>query len=202
MRGLAVLCVVSAALLVSCTTPTEPAAPFEPRVLRPDGEYRHAYTELAFPERSGPFRRLYVKEYDPDRANVSGHYAVPMIAPGAATIYHYPATFDASPPSREEFIAHFERAKAEVLRVYPGAMLVWSGGIEQEINGFRLSGAHARYTLHGRSISSGTIDSHLYLFALGGWYLKFRFSHPYELSADLIPQERQFMSSTSWPIPD
>ena len=173
-----------------------------PQTFQPDGLYRHAFIQLEFPAQVDIFDRLYVTQYDPDGANVSGHYAAPRSFPSQGTIYVYPATFDLSAPSLEEFVAHFEQIKSNVDEASPGAELTESGGISMEINGYELGGAHARYTLRDHPVYEGPVDSHLYLFALDGWYLKFRFSHPSRIAEEIIPHEHAFISSTRWPTPD
>ena len=188
-------------LAVGCVSPNADDEPFQPRKVRPAGPYLHAYTELVFPERSGLFERAYVTEYDPGRANVSGHYSSPASLPSIATVYHYPATAEGSAPSAEEFLAHFEQTKADVRQAWPAAALTHSGGVTAEINGFSLNGAHARFSVYHTAFE-GEADSHLYLFALDGWYLKFRFTHPVAIADEIIPMERRFIGATTWPIPD
>lgn len=187
-----------ATLLSGCATPSAP--PDTVRV-HPSGTYRHAFTELALPESYAGFTRLHVTEYSPDKSNVSGHYNDEGI-PSAATIYHYPATADVSPPTREELLAHFEQTMGDVTRHTPAAELLGSGGVTATINGFDLSGAHARFRLPAHPAFPGEVDSHLYLFALDGWYLKFRFSHPETVAETAIPREHEFIAAVRWPVPD
>ena len=189
-----------AVLGLGCTTPVDQPIP-EPRILHPTGIYRHAYIQLEMPEQIGPFQRTYVTEYDPDRANVSGHYDAADPYRSVATVYVYPANADVAPPDRASFIEHFEQMSAHVRQIHPLAKSIRSGGAEMEVNGFTLQGAHARFLLPDHPSFGGPVDSHLYLFALDGWYLKFRFSHPEGLAADLIPHEKRFIESITWPVP-
>lgn len=186
---------------LGCAKPVEPPVP-EPRIVHPTGIYRHAYIQLEMPGQIGPFERIYVTEYDPDRANVSGHYEAADPYRGVATIYVYPANADAAPPDRAAFIGHFELMSAHVRRIHPLAKPIREGGAEMEVNGFTLQGAHASFLLPDHPAFDGPVDSHLYLFALDGWYLKFRFSHSEALAADLIPHEQRFIESITWPVPD
>ncbi|MCH8243102.1 MAG: hypothetical protein IH897_10905 [Planctomycetes bacterium] len=133
---------------------------------------------------------------------MAGHYSLAGSLRGAATIYLYPANANASPPDRDAFIAHFEQTKSDVILGSPLATFLQSGGVEAKINGFELAGAHARYLLPEHPMLSGPVDSHLYLFVLDGWYLKFRFSHPEDISDEVIPMEQRFISSVTWPVPD
>ncbi len=90
----------------------------------------------------------------------------------------------------------------EVERENPSAQVTSKGGIEAMINGFEMSGAHARFTIADFPAYSGPTESHLYLFALGGWYLKFRLSHPAEIASEVSPREKAFIESFTWPIPE
>ena len=188
--------------VAGCASPDGSPQPFEPKTVQPEGTYRHAYIALEIPERSGPFQRTHVTVYDPLGADVSGHYASGPDLPIAATIYVYPATPDASSPSREQFVEHFEQTKSDVFRVSPGSTLVRSGGVDGTMNGLELSGAHAQYALPSYPGLSGEVDSHLYLFVLDGWYVKFRFTHPMEVAEEAIALEQEFIASTTWPLPE
>lgn len=162
----------------------------------------HVFTQLEMSERIGLFERDYVTEYDPDAVNVSAHYSGPRSLPALATVYHYPATADVTPPSAEEVSGHFERLMSDVGRASPGAELIGTHIVRFEVNGFDLRGAHARFSLTDHPTFAGPVDSHLFLFSLDGWYLKFRFSHPMEIADDVIPLEAEFISATKWPIPE
>jgi hypothetical protein len=198
IRGMRGLAATVAILLVGCTTrgPSEPPAPTR---LYPEGTYRHAFIGLEFPERTASFERAYVTEYDPQKANVSGHYWDRSV-PVAATSYVYPATDDASRPTRQAFLDHFGQARADVERATPQAKEMSAGPTRMKINGFELAGLHARFQLPPAG-QSGTLDSHLDLFPLDGWYLKFRFSHPWEAREEAIESEREFIRSVRWPVP-
>jgi hypothetical protein len=206
MGLLALASLVSSCGLAEAPDTLPPATPVDPVGIPPAtrvdpvGTYRHAFTGLALPERYGDFVRLYVTEYDPDKANVSGHYRDAAIRSNA-TVYHYPATADLSPPSREEFIAHFEQTMGDVMHQKPRAKLLASGGYEAIVNGFQLAGAHARFTLPAPEALYVPTDSHLYLFALDGWYLKFRFSHPETATKVAIEKEQEFIEAVEWPVP-
>ena len=193
---LLILCAFAVCIAQGC--PTVPVK----RQFNPEGVYRHSFTQLAFPEQSGSFDRMYVTEFDPDSTDVAGHYRGPTALPIVATVYHYPATAGAAAPTEEEFIAHFEQTKRDVTQTYPGVRITHSGGVVAKINSFELSGAHASFSIPDFPAYAGPADSHLYLFALDGWYLKFRFSHPAEVASDALPREHDFIESFTWPIPE
>jgi hypothetical protein len=173
-----------------------------PRTITRPGPYRHAYTELLFAEHLGRFDRLYITEYTPDASNVSGHYQGPRALPSNATVYLYPATPDASRPHEKQVLAHFEQAKNDIRSVHPAATLGSEEILTTAINGFELNGLHAVYTLPKFPLYDGLSESHIYLYVLDGWYLKFRFSHPQSISTEVSAYEREFISAFTWPTPE
>lgn len=193
--------IVATLLLAACAGSPPPGAGPAPGRVLPVGTYRHAFTELALPPQLGSFERLYVTEYDPEKANVSGHYQDDAI-PSAATVYHYPANATVTPPTNEEFVAHFAQTMQDIEGANATAERVSMASVEATINGFRLTGAHARFRLPEHPAFYGPADSHLYLFALDGWYLKFRFSHPDHTAGVAIEEERKLIQRIEWPIPE
>ena len=183
--------------LWGCATP-----PPQPQDIEVSGTYTHVMTELAFPQAQGAFIREFVTRYDPGAFNVSGTYRA--IAPYAAiaTLYHYPATSDLSPPSPEEVVQHFQQVRDNLTRGNPGAVPRSHTALQARINGFELYGLSASYSVEEFPALGGPVITWVYLFPLDGWYLKYRFTHVAEDEEFLVPLEQEFISLTRWPLPE
>lgn len=173
-----------------------------PRRLEPDGPYLHPATSLEYPVRSGVFSREYVTEYDPDGFNSSGHYSSPRTLLITATVYHYPANATASPPTPEEFVDHFEQVLGDISRNTPAGRRLKTEWERHVINSFELNGLHSVFEFERFHDYSGPVRSHAYLFALEGWYLKFRFTHPADIDEGAVEHEVDLIRSIRWPRPD
>ena len=184
------------ALLVGCAS--------SPRVnVIPSGEtFHHKYTGLEFPLAIGGYVRNSVNSYDPDSVNVSGNYNTRFPNYALATIYHYPATEDGSPPSRETITKHFEQVRDDLTQARSDSTLRAASPIEHEINGFTLSGGMAEYDVPSFKGFDGPVRSSIYLFAIGGWYLKYRFTHSPSSADFIVPLQNEFMTLTRWPAPE
>jgi hypothetical protein len=192
--AVAALAVISVA---ACATPES-----GPRRVVPDGIYHHIATGLEFPQRSGVFERLYVTEYDSQGLDVSGHYQSPLSLGIIATVYHYPATSDLSPPTRGQVYEHLRQIERDVEVVTRGAEHVGDSVETFAINGISIDCVHAEYRLPALGTAEGRFLSHVYLFVLGGWYLKFRISYPEDAPDEVHEHCRRFIESIRWPIPE
>jgi hypothetical protein len=191
-------------LVAACTAPVPPpqAEPPGPRREQPAGTYRHVATGLELPETLGPYTRTHVTVYDADGFDVSGHYALEGPLRGIATVYHYPATVDGSPPGDAVVLEHFESLKRDLIRVRESATWISESDVVTRINGFALTGRRAVYVLDGADPGAEPLISQVLLYPLDGWYLKLRFSHPESESAAVEPLEQELLSAIRWPVPE
>ena len=172
-----------------------------PRRVEPSGVYKHVITELEYPERIGVFRRQYVTEYDADGYDAAGHYGTPTTLGITATVYHYPATATAVAPTDEEFSNHFKQVHQEVLRSAEGGTMLSVEAETHEVNSFSLQGMHSVYAFDSLRGYNAEVRSHLYLFVLDGWYLKFRFTYPSEIDEGGRGHAAEMIRLMKWPIP-
>jgi hypothetical protein len=183
------------ALFAACVSPTGP------RRIEESGPYSHVVTELGFPERVGVFRRTHVTEYDPDGYNASGHYQSPRTLLITATVYHYPANQTASPPAGDEFNNHFRQVVSEIDQATPGGRRLETESVTYNVNSFSLTGLHTAYEYDRFHGYNSEVKTHIYLFILDGWYLKFRFTHPADIDEGATAEEVKMIEAMSWPIP-
>jgi len=203
MRALSVA--VATILSAACTSSPESASGPDPwsgvREFAPTGPYAHRLTGLVLPEQVGQFERTHVSHYDPEGFNISGHYRIAEHRT-IATIYHYPGTANGSLLTLEQLAEHFESAKRDVYLHRPGAQSVHDVMLSLVINGMELPGHHAVFQFEELPWFEEPAESHVWLFMVGNWYLKFRFTHPTEKSALVFVSEQGFIASFKWPIPE
>jgi hypothetical protein len=192
-----VLALVIVAL--ACSTTQSPPEP-ESGPINVEGTYSHVATGLEFPEKIGPFQRVWVRRYDQEAYNVAGHYQLIGLRV-MATVYHYPGTQDGSPLSSESFVQHYDQVKADIERA-ANVDFVDESPHSTTINGFRARGMRALYQAPSLRGINEPVDSTLYLFSIGPWYLKFRFSYPQHMRQEFAPLEDEFVASIQWPVPD
>jgi hypothetical protein len=188
-------------LLLLAISVTACAGPSGPRRIEEAGPYTHVSTDLVFPEKIGVFRRQYVTEYDEEGYDASGHYQSPRTLLITATVYHYPANQTASPPTNDEFVSHFRQVVGDVDRTTPGGRLVTTEKVTYEINTFNFTGLHSAYAYDSFRGYNSDVRTHIYLFVLDGWYLKFRFTHPADVDEGATIEEINMMKAMKWPIP-
>ena len=178
---------ISAAL--GCASPsTKAQQPLPGRSeIAVQGTYFHVVTKLEFPEAIGPFYRTVVRRWDPGAFNVSGHYRLGNPHRAIATVYHYPATADGSVPTNETVAQHFRSVQQEMMLETPSLYLLEEAPYQATINGFAVRGFKAVYQAPSFHRFDGPVDSTAYLFAIGSWFLKFRFTYPREFTAELEP---------------
>ena len=186
------IAVLLAIALAACTS--APGLPAEIEVAQ--GElYEHPYTNLILPARAGIFVRESVTQYDPDGFDFSGHYTSRMVGT-TATVYFYPGTNSPS-LSKEEVASHIDRVKADIMRLSPFARLLDQEAGEFTLGDVKKWGYHARFELPSFRGVDEPIESHLYLFPVGQWFVKFRVSFPAR-DAELARPELGPLLATSW----
>jgi len=184
--------------LLACSGP--PPLPSEPTEVRPFGPYHHRTTGLVVPERVGSFERRGVTRYDPGGFSISARYE--SIEPQATlTFYHYPAGGSREHSALHDLEENFESAKHTGYRDTWRARLVHEQRVTFEINGIEVPGVHAvfRYPLSKQRVE--TVESHLWLFAVGNWYLKFQASSPREEARAAFEAQKRFIRSVEWVVP-
>ena len=187
---------------VACAGAFGPPEAFSPRRVELTGTYVHPGTSLEYPERIGVFRRLFVTEYDPDGYDSSGHYASPESLLITARVYHYPATVDVTPPTSDEFVDHYAQVLADITSSTAGGKLIGTEWEPREINSFELNGLHSIFEFEEFGTYHAPVRSHVYLYVLDGWYLKFRFTHPADIDVGATEHEVKLIESIRWPRPD
>ena len=194
----ALLSAFLALYLLACSGPAPVGA--GPAQLRPSGAYLHSVTGLVVPERVGPFERRAVTRYDAEGFSISARYE--SVEPHTSLIFHhYPAGSADGRAALENLRAQFERAKHEGYHDMWRAQLVHERQVEFVINGVEVPGAHAvfRYPLSRQR--RDPIESHLWLFAVGPWYLKFHSTSPQEEAHASFEAQKRFIRSFEWVPP-
>jgi hypothetical protein len=189
----ALLCgiVLLAAACHSTTAPNSLPATVSP----PNANYAHAGSGFKFPETVRSFGRIGIDKYDSSGDNISvGYNSQPYLI--AATVYVYPAgeiTPSGSPPSE----AHFKAVKAEIERVHPQAILLVD---DAKVTLANAIGVKATYRLEDEFAGAKrSLISEAYLFGLGTWFVKYRFTYPEISKADASARITDFMNSLTWP---
>ena len=73
--------------------------------------------------------------------------------------------------------------------------------IDFVINGVELPGMHAVFRHDTSSALPYPLESHLWLFAVGDWYLKFRVTSPQEETPTSLEAQKRFIASFEWQQP-
>ncbi len=192
IRAVVAILVLSTAACAELAPPAGPVAVDVPY----DEPFRHGFTNVLFPARAGIFVREGVSRYDVAGFDTSGHYSSRMIG-SVATVYIYPGT-NAESLTMKELFDHYAQVKADVGRRTPGATIVSESRGTFSIGDGELSGLQAVYHLPRFNDVDVPIESHLYLFAVGQWYLKFRISFPIEARDEALAQIQPFLSAMWW----
>jgi len=189
------LTLLTAALAAACANPPRP---FEPRFVDvpSDEPYQHPYSNVMFTPRAGVLVRSDIVEHDEHGLGVSAYYRSPMFGATAEANF-YPGTGDDALSDREvdDHVRELERAFARAL---PGAKVVERGEATWNVNGADLHGFHAGYRMPRYGDVEEPMESHLYLFPAGSWYLEFRIMYPAEMSEDVEPQIARFLGAKWW----
>ena len=96
---------------------------------------------------------------------------------------------------------HFHGLEREIALETPSLQLIDETPSQATINGFAARGLKAVYQAPAIYGFEDPVDSTLYLFSIGTWYLKFRFTYPRQFAAELGPLERQLIASVRWAVP-
>src|SRR5262249_20111974 len=151
----------------------------------------HPITRLELPKAVGPFVRRTVQRWDSNGVNVSGLYQLGDPPRALATVYHYPVAPDLA--ERTDALAqHFRTVREEIVRVHPEFTLVQEAPHRVPINGYVYGGLGAVYQAPRFQRFDEPVRSTAYLFVIGAWYVKFRFTYPSRFASELDPLERQF----------
>lgn len=184
--------------LLACAGP--PPVASDPVEFEPSGPYLHRITGLVVPERVGSFERRAVTRYDPEGFSVSARYE--SREPRAVVrFHHYPASGDGPFPALEGLRAQFESAKHAAYRNTWRAQFVHEQRIDFVINGVELPGMHAVFRHDTSSALPYPLESHLWLFAVGDWYLKFHVTSPQEEAPTSFEAQKRFIASFEWQQP-
>jgi len=153
-----------------------------PAAITAVGNFKHNPSGFLFPIQVGAFQRVNLLQYDIQGLDISAGFN--DVLPGclvALTIYLYPTprmTFVGADPgvvrSTEERWSEnaYTRAKAEIVRAHPDAVLESEGATVQD----GVPGKKAVYSV-------GAAESELHLFVVQhSWFLKFRASYPSQCS--------------------
>lgn len=171
-----------------------------PTELRPSGPYRHRISGLVVPARVGSFERRSLVRHDPEGFNISARYesADPL---ATLTFHHYPASSGDGRAALEDLPAQFERAKRESYHDAWRSQLVHQQRVEFVINGVEVPGVHAVFRYPMSRQRRNPVESHLWLFAAGPWYMKFRVNSPQEEARAAFEAQQRFIRSFEWVLP-
>jgi hypothetical protein len=168
-RGLQLL--ILFLLLVLCLAcgsgSTGPRLPAEDRELTVQGDYRHP-SGMVFPERLGDFYRTSVHQFPGSKDNVGISYQMGLQKTATVTAYVYPDT-------GESLRSHFSRVLDEVRQAHhaePGnssevSITTPAGPVTGRMASFSYSEAFA-------GGPATELDSRVYLFKHGPWFVKYR----------------------------
>ena len=191
----ALLAAVLTLWLPACAGP--PSVSSAPGGLHASGGYLHGITGLVMPERVGPFERRSVMRHDPEGFSVSARYE--SLDPRAALVFHhYPSGTPEGFATLEDLQAQFETAKREGFHDAWRSRLVHQQRIDFVINGVKVPGAHAVFRYPASRQRAEPIESHLWLFAAGPWYMKFRVTSPQEEASAAFEAQKRFIRSFEW----
>jgi len=152
------------------------------------------------PARVQSFERRAITRHDTQGFSVSARYE--SLEPSAvARIRHYPADGTGPFPAFEGLTAQFEHAKHEGNRGTWRARLVHERRIEFVIHGVKLPGAHAVFRHTASRSVDYPMESHLWLFASGQWYLQFLVTSPEENAQAAFEAQKRFIASFEWTRP-
>jgi hypothetical protein len=178
---------------------TQPPAPKEVArgaEVSVEGTYIHPVTRLEIPEAVGPFSRRAVQHWDREGFNVSGRYYLGDPPRALATVYHYPVNPDlVADPAEKALAMHFQVVRQDIARERPELAFVAEAPYSVPINGFVYRGLEAVYEAPRFQRFDEPVRSTAYLFLIGKWYLKFRFTYPSRLASELDPLQREFISA-------
>jgi hypothetical protein len=206
---------VLAAALAGCISMPAPSPTLEkPAPVAVEGEFVHAPSGMAFPERIGAFQRVDVKRYDAEGRNVSVGYNLargPFVL--IATAYVYPQPEPSSFLAGEEAVEEW-RARLDLRELQANVSAVASAHREDALEETSRGPVSVRSqggTHEGTRVSwdmvnalgtprlRGTTHLHLFCRVGDGWIVKFRFTHP--RGVDCAPAIDALMSGLRWPGP-
>lgn len=189
-----------AALLVAFATAcaSAPPRPYEPRLVDvPDDEpYQHPFSNVQFEPRAGVLVRSDIVAHDAEGLGVSAYYRSPMFGATAEANFYPGTSHDALTDA--EVGAHVRALERAVARSLPGAEVVERGEDTWVVNGADLHGFHTGYALPRVGDVDEPMESHLYVFPAGSWYLEFRIMYPADMSDDVRPQIARFLGAQWW----
>jgi hypothetical protein len=170
--------------------------PREAKKISVEGAFVHSITRLALPEVVGPFSRRAVHQYDPEGFDVSGLYYLGDPTKVLATVYHYPVNLDLADDQAAEALAkHFRVVRHDITHAHPEFAFVEETTFRIPINGYVYRGLKALYEAPRFQRFDEPVRSTAYLFSIGKWYLKFRFTYPRRFASELDALQGQFISA-------
>lgn len=163
--------------------------------LHVEGDWIHAATGMAFPERLGNALRTRIHAYDAEHLDVSVGYALRRNGElGFVTLYLYPA-----PPARS-CAENFQDIEQNVEQSYADVKLVARDRWPSPSGDVRDAAYHASFTMTGMLDGKEqplTSESYLFCPAGGAWLVAARAS--WGRSSDLSQAFTAFLAALPWP---
>jgi hypothetical protein len=184
LAGAPALLVADVAFLATHASTNLPATrEREPVALHPTGDFTHPAAGFALPEKSGPFVRAEVTQYDEAGRDISAGYnaligkGTPL--PVVVTVYVYPVRPGA------EIDAYFDGLLKDIGRKHGGAKPQFRNSVVLAAGRF-----DARYAVFGYEEPWGGLQrkvplrSYLVLYRWKGWWVKWRATTPAPISKE------------------
>ena len=185
-------------LLLAVTACASPPRPYEPRLVHvpSDEAYEHPHSNVQFTPRARALLRSDIVEHDEQGFGGSAYYRSPMFGATAEANF-YPGTRDEQ-LDESEVREHLAVLESAIVHSLPGARIVDEQEDTWVVNGSELRGYHAAWALSQLEDVDEEMESHLYLFPTGSWYLEFRIMYPADMSEDVAPQIARFLDAQWW----
>src|SRR6185369_3115370 len=181
-----------------------------PTPLNVTSTYKHAGSEMSFPENIGKFQRVQVTQYAPEEKDVGiGYNLYDPASPVIATVYVYPApgvVSIGSPPDVAEtakalmFQGHLNAVKGDIMRAHPDAKLISENSVVVTLGAQSHKGKKVAYEFayaFGPTLYESI--SQLYLFQNNDWMIKYRFTFPKVTALASEAAVMDFLNKFEWP---
>ncbi|MFH1226692.1 MAG: hypothetical protein V1701_02160 [Planctomycetota bacterium] len=177
-----------------------------PVTIQTCGIYTHPQSSMEFPEIVGHFQRFEITRFDESGLNVGVSYNLMNSSfQMAVMVYIYPGPRMSGPKTETASAAHqmiitnmYEAEKSGIIEAHQGARLITDTEVILRQGEIKQKGMVAVFEYDGVFVlQQQQLVSHLYLFNHNGWMIKYRFTHPKNITA-VTEEIDKFMQFLKW----